>query len=293
MKKVLSFFLAAVLLLSLFVLPLSAQAKKQAAAPTKVTGLKITTANKEKQLKLTWKAQKQADGYQVYRSATGKSGSYQKIATVRGKNAYIDKGLKSATTYYYAVRAFAKQDGKTVFGGFSKANLSTRINATYAKKRFNATVRFLESFYSSGTNFNEMILRPRTDQYGTYDDTYYLFQYKNCSTKAQLKKHLTKYVSSKVADAILEEKFVVINKKLYIWFPVMGAESGMVLSKTKISDFKTSDKKSSMRIGVLWRSFADERSDYYHDIDQTLVYENGRWVFGKLNYLMEWMYPYL
>lgn len=292
MKKVISIVLTLVISLSMLALPFSVYASKDAAQPARVTDLKITTANKKQLLKLTWNAQLQADGYQIYRSNTGKSGTYEKIATVRGKNTYVDKGLKNATTYYYKIRSFVKQNSNALFGAFSKTSLSTKINSAYAKKRFNATMKFLEDFYSSGTNFDQMIMKSHTDAYGTYDDPHYLFEYKNCRTKEQLKKYLTKYVSGKVADTILKEKFYVVNGKLYIWFPPMGAESAMVLSKTKITNCVYSDKKVSMRIGVFWKGAEGYDDAGYDNINQTLVYENGRWVFGKENYMTDWIYPY-
>ena len=292
MKKILSALLVIIIAFALFTVPLSTVGAEDNAVPAKITGLRITTANKKKQLKLTWDVQSKTAGYQIYRSDTGKTGSYEKIATVRNENAYVDKGLKSATTYYYKIRSFAKQNGKTLFGAFSKASLSTRITPSYAKKRFNATIKFLESFYSSGTNFDQMIIKTHTDAYGTYDDPHYLFEYKNCHTKEQLKKYLTKYVSSKVADTILKEKFYIINGKLYIWFPPMGAESAMVLHKTQITNCTYSDKKVAMRIGVFWKGTEGYDDSGYDYINQALVYENGRWVFGKEIYMTDWIYPY-
>lgn len=292
MKRFLALLLALAVWMSLFTLPVSASRKGSIQAPAAITNLKITTANKKQLLKLTWNAQSQADGYQIYRSNTGKSGTYEKIATVRGKNTYVDKGLKNATTYYYKIRSFVKQNNNTLFGAFSKTSLSTKITLPYAKKRFNATMKFLEDFYSSGTIFDQMIMKSHTDAYETYDDPHYLFEYKNCRTKEQLKKYLTKYVSGKVADTILKEKFYVINGKLYIWFPPMGAESAMVLSKTKITNCVYSDKKVSMRIGVFWKGAEGYDDAGYDNINQTLVYENGRWVFGKENYMTDWIYPY-
>lgn len=292
MKKGISIVLTLVISLSLLAFPFSVYANKDTSQPAKVTNLKITTANKKGQLKLTWKFQNTVDGYQIYRSTTGKSGTYKRIVTVRNKNTYVDKELKNATTYYYKVRAFSKQNEKAVFGSFSKIQLSTKITSGYVKKRFNATIKFLEDFYSSGTNFDQMILKPHTDAYGTYDDPHYLFEYKGCKTKPQLKKLLTKYVSSKVANAILKEKFLTIDGKLYIWFPPMGAESAMVLSRTKVSKLVCSDKKATMRIGAFWEGAKGYGGADYDYFNQTLVYENGRWVFGQKNYMMDWIYPY-
>lgn len=103
MKKGISIVLTLVISLSLLAFPFSVYANKDTSQPAKVTNLKITTANKKGQLKLTWKFQNTVDGYQIYRSTTGKSGTYKRIVTVRNKNTYVDKELKNATTYYYKV----------------------------------------------------------------------------------------------------------------------------------------------------------------------------------------------
>ena len=104
MKRVCSFLLAFLLMVFLFVVPLSAYASQETLKPKAVTGLSITTSNKKKLLRITWDQQKKADGYQVYRSTTGKSGSFKRIATI-SKNSYIDKGLKASVTYYYFCEA--------------------------------------------------------------------------------------------------------------------------------------------------------------------------------------------
>jgi C1A family cysteine protease len=66
---------------------------------------------------LIWAKTTGATGYQIYRS-TKKSSGYKKIATVK-KCSYVNKKLKSNTTYYYKVRAYKKKNGSTVYGKFS------------------------------------------------------------------------------------------------------------------------------------------------------------------------------
>ncbi|MBR6798996.1 MAG: hypothetical protein IKM63_02885 [Firmicutes bacterium] len=60
----------------------------------------------KKQVKLTWKKVSGAKKYAVYR-ATSKNGKYTKIATTK-KLSYTNKKLKSGKTYYYKVKAIAK-----------------------------------------------------------------------------------------------------------------------------------------------------------------------------------------
>lgn len=58
------------------------------------------------QLKLTWESVMGAEGYQIYRSKTNKTGSFIKVATVTGEK-YINKNLTTDTKYYYKIRSYA------------------------------------------------------------------------------------------------------------------------------------------------------------------------------------------
>lgn len=77
-------------------------------------------ATGSKKLKLTWKAVKNAKGYEVYCS-TSKKGRYRRIAKVIGKTQLVHKKRKPGKQYYYKVRAFQMMaDGEMVTGHFSK-----------------------------------------------------------------------------------------------------------------------------------------------------------------------------
>ena len=71
-------------------------------------------------VKLTWEQLAGVDGYQVYR-ATSKTGTYTKVATVKGDRttSYINTGLTCVKTYYYKVRALKKISGKYVYSKYS------------------------------------------------------------------------------------------------------------------------------------------------------------------------------
>ena len=47
-----------------------------------------------------------------------------------------------------------------------------------------------------------------------------------------------------------------------------------------------------MRIGAFREGAKGYGGADYDYFNQTLVYENGRWVFGQKNYMMDWIYPY-
>lgn len=74
----------------------------------------------EKDLKISWKKVKNAEGYQVYRSSS-KDGKYEKIKTVSSGStvSYEDKSVKKSKTYYYKVRAMFVNNGKTNYTAYS------------------------------------------------------------------------------------------------------------------------------------------------------------------------------
>ena len=61
---------------------------------------------------------KKSTGYIIYRKTPG--GSWKKLATVGKVSSYTDKTCKPATTYQYAVKAYAKAGSKMVYSKMEK-----------------------------------------------------------------------------------------------------------------------------------------------------------------------------
>lgn len=78
------------------------------------------SVTKKKYVRLSWKRNKSADGYVIYRSVKKNSG-YQKIAAFSSsqRTGYTDKQVKKKTRYYYRMRAYKKLDGKTLYSTYS------------------------------------------------------------------------------------------------------------------------------------------------------------------------------
>lgn len=89
-------------------------------SPKKVSGLKLKKKNTSA-VKISWKRDKKASGYQVLMK-TGKKGKYKLIKTVKKNKivTYTKKKLKKGKTYYIKVRAYKVIDGKKVYGTYSK-----------------------------------------------------------------------------------------------------------------------------------------------------------------------------
>lgn len=94
-------------------------------AKTSIKSAKQTVVKKQgkkaykKEVKLSWKKAKYADGYVIYmKSGTGK---YKAVKTItKGKTvSYTKKNLKKGRTYYFKIRAYRKANGQKVYGSYS------------------------------------------------------------------------------------------------------------------------------------------------------------------------------
>ena len=281
MKRILSFTLAFVLCISILLLPQASVLASSRETPAQITGLSISTGNKSKQLKLSWNKQPKADGYQIYRSTTGKTGSYKKIATLSDsdKNSYKDTGLKDAKTYYYAARAFCKTNGKVYFGKFAKKNLSTRLTKSYLQKRLVAANKFYidwvqHRFEASacedpsdtrpvpGDSFGFIYIRVKSDKY---------------KSVADLKKAAAKYFTKSVYDELIDDAYADFDGKLYRKSYDLGGDGGTDYGKLKIVSLK--DASCRIKVTGYYSDGENEHSftDYYN-----LVYRNGRWLFKDM-----------
>ena len=78
---------------------------------------KITATQTTDSIKLSWKKVTGATGYRVYQY-NSKTGKYESIKTLTGTS-YTVKKLKAGTTYKFAVKAYTKDDGSTIWASSS------------------------------------------------------------------------------------------------------------------------------------------------------------------------------
>ena len=78
---------------------------------------KVTATQDTNWIKLTWTASAGATGYRVYQY-NSKNGKYEKIKTTTGTS-YTVKKLKAGTTYKFAVKAYTKDNGETLWAASS------------------------------------------------------------------------------------------------------------------------------------------------------------------------------
>ena len=78
---------------------------------------KVTATQSTDSIKLSWKKVSGATGYRVYQY-NSKTGKYEKIKTLTGTS-YTVKKLKAGTSYKFAVKAYTKADGETLWANSS------------------------------------------------------------------------------------------------------------------------------------------------------------------------------
>ena len=89
-----------------------------------ITGISSKSKNK---LVITWKKQKNAKGYEIYRK-TGKKGSYKKIKVIKKGSTvtYTNFKLKKGKTYYYKIRSYKYDtNGKKIYSSWSSVKGKT------------------------------------------------------------------------------------------------------------------------------------------------------------------------
>ena len=122
----------------------------------KVTLSSITAGNE--MIKLNWKKVSGATGYEIYRS-TSKTGTYKKVKTITSGSTltYTNYLLSGAKTYYYKVRAYRVENGKTYYGSYSTikyAKTKKATNKTYylrVNSRTNVTTVYAKGFNNKYT----------------------------------------------------------------------------------------------------------------------------------------------
>ncbi|MGN0601499.1 MAG: leucine-rich repeat protein, partial [Oscillospiraceae bacterium] len=111
--------------------------------PANVSGFKVSATNASA-IKLTWNKTSGANGYIVYRYNTSTK-KYSRIAKVSNLS-FIDKNLKSGTSYKYAIRAYKTVGGKEVLSpSFPQITASTNpatVNFTVTAGSKKATVKW-------------------------------------------------------------------------------------------------------------------------------------------------------
>lgn len=89
--------------------------------------LKSVTIESKTSMKITWKKQKGADGYIIYRK--NKNEKTRKIKKIKKQQTdyYIDKKVKYGNVYTYTIKAYKKYKVKTYYSGYNKKGIKKKL----------------------------------------------------------------------------------------------------------------------------------------------------------------------
>lgn len=248
---------------------------------SKVSGLKITTAGKSGTLKLSWKSQGGVTGFQVYRSTSGKTGSYKKIASLKSSQvSYTDTGLKNSTPYYYAVRAYKKTVDGYTFGSFVKVNLSTKLTASFIKKQ----VEKANSLYmgwviglAAAESFNWSDRVVKKSSYDTV--TYCCVKSTKFKTKKAIKNALATYFGGDVQKRyceMIDSNYIDHNGKLY-GREELGQGGDIEINRLYLKNVKANNTSCTFTIS----GYCSDYTSYTESENYALYYRNGKWLYSN------------
>ncbi len=148
-----------------------ASGKKVKTEPSPLTAptLKATSAAYDK-VRLAWNKPADAQGYQIYRSAS-KNGSYTKIKTLYngGSTTFDDTELKTNTAYYYKIRCFGTVDDKRSYSAQSEPVAGTPLlSGVTGFKAASNSYRSIKLSWSKVTGASGYQLFRSTSKNGTY-----------------------------------------------------------------------------------------------------------------------------
>ncbi len=285
MKRMISVLLAALILLSCAAVPATASAKKDQLE--EIYDLYVfVPENKSKTLCLTWYKSEETkpDGYQIFRSDSGKKGTYEKIATTT-EPTYTDSGLKNQTVYFYAVRAYAKRGGKILYSPIAKRDCCTKLTRSYAAKLLKKGYEIyrkwitrdeLELNYNKAVTYKETIVGDDGQKFWLLTP-YYLVKDKTFTTKKAIKKYLNKHFAYWCVGSFVDDYYVERNGRLYTREPAFVDGVGQIYDKFTIRDIAQKDDFASFSVLETWTTYT---GDFPVMGAYTLFREKNRWVFS-------------
>ena len=294
MKRIFSTLLAMLMLLSCVAVPTQVFAKNNKLS--EVYDLYVFVPdNQVKTLCLTWhEGEGKPDGYQIFRSTSGKKGTYKRIATTI-ELSYTDTGLKNQTIYYYAVRAFVHKGNKTVYSSFSKRDCFTKITKSYAAKLLKNAYSIYQKWIvrdSLDLDYNKAIkyLEKIRMNDGTIFDpeiSYYLVKDKTIKTKKAIEKLLKKYFSEWTIGTFVDDYYVERNGQLYTREPSFIYGEAQDYERFKIRDIAQKDDYLSFSVLETWMTYT---GDYQKMAAYSMYRDNKKWLFTDTSWFptKEW-----
>ncbi len=160
--------------------------------PAVVKNLKTENVNTNT-VTLRWNAGKNATEYWVYRSAqkkNGKMSKYKKIKTVKSKTtSFVDKGLKQATKYQYAVYSYRIVKGAKTHSKAVKVSVLTKPEAVEKVTVMKKTAKSVQVEWKKNSKASKyLVYRAEEKNNGVLGDYKYVKTVKKTKTSYTDKK---------------------------------------------------------------------------------------------------------
>lgn len=196
-----------------------------------------TNEGRKTRILLRWEARADADGMQIYRSETGKRGSYEKIASVRGKTWFRDSGLSANSIYYYKLRSFSKTPDGYVYSPFETVTAATALTASFLKEKLNeaqtAAHNYLDTAMPRCKNGKTIIRTAETDD-GLVTCRFAEVTRGSIRSTAKLKRYLRRFFSRDFVENFVSTYYCDANGGLYLMEAQAPDASYLVQSQTSI-----------------------------------------------------------
>lgn len=204
---------------------------------TTISGVQGTSSTS---LRISWAKSAGAGGYEIYRS-TSKNGKYAKVAAVKsaGTVTYNDKSIKSNKTYYYKVRAYNVNNGKTGYSGYSEAAGGKGILVSKITGAYSQDTGALQLTWNEVTDAYRYQVSRSTSKNGSYKA---IATVKTASYEDKSAKTNTAYYY----------KVRVVNRvgKTNYYGSYSSAVAGTQIGKTSISSIQA---KSDTQLSISWK----------------------------------------
>ena len=288
MKRTLALLFAILTLLFSAAVPMQAFAKAPEVQAPEYLSVGVAR-NEAKKLYLRWSlpwnyddGTREPGGYEIYRSTSGKSGTYQKIGTTR-KLVYTDTGLKNGTVYYYRVRGYLKLGEKTYYSGFCTGSGCTKLTnaqaTTVLQKAYRVAGMWMD-LAQPNCNRNRVITKKRTITYDdgtsvTFKAEYYLVKNQKIQTKKQLKKYLSKYFDKEQVSVFVDDIYVEKDGKLWMYHFDWGDGAGPFAERDKVIYVsQTLDRMKFVNIC----NWGNDEDLFCDPVIHEAEFRNGRWI---------------
>ena len=251
-RRLLAFLLFCLLVFSSCSPAFAAGPGSASAASAPVTA---TNEGKKTRILLTWEPPRYADGTQIYRSDTGKRGSFEKIASVRGRSFFRDSGLRANHIYYYKLRPFTKTPNGYIYGSFESVTAATALTAGFLKSKLHeaqtAAHNYLDSSMPRCRNAASILRTIETDD-GLQTCRFYEVNRGSIRSVSKLKKYLKRFFSRELVEDFVTTHYCDYNGKLYLIEGETDSPSYFVQDRTSVRNPEQNNTEAAFD-AVLYR----------------------------------------